>query len=246
MNFMEEDDELGTERISERRKQIRRVARLVANRSKAFSKLMQIYRLDRLPKPSLRILRAYLNGYVGLRPNLELLARGELFGEGIVRGKFGLDVSGLMRVWQKVGDGFAAVLANSEVRKCGLQADEVFLMTLQHFREYRKLQSLGLDWGIHAGHCAELLWLATSVLRSELSKHHAFPPRFEDLKLKKSKTLGFRWVGAIDCRWLRRRRIHPGQKDLYRMDKKSHGLSASMLCDVDGTILRSEIRCCCC
>jgi len=166
-----------------------------------------------------------------MRPDIDRLS--ELYGEGFLRSKFGLGESGLRRVWQKVEPNFTRDFA--DVFTSDLNLDQIFLMTLQHLREYKNVSALAQEWGIRQSLCSDLVWMATCTIRSALCKEYTFPRPLEQLKTKWSGTLGFRWVGAIDCRWLRRQRPHPGQKDAYRYDKRCHGLSASLLVDTDGT-----------
>lgn len=217
--------------ILKRKKGLKHLRKLAARRSTEFSRLMQIYRFERPPKPSAWFSRKFLNANKAMRPSVDDVAI--LFGEGVVRSKFGLDPIGLKRVWQKVEVAFSRDFA--EVYRSDLKLDQIFLMTLQHLREYRKLLDLAERWGIGVGLCSELLWIASCSLRSELCKQYQFPRPFEKLHRRRSVTLGFEWVGAVDCRWLRRNRPHPGQKLAYRYDKACHGLSASLLVGADGT-----------
>lgn len=175
--------DFGLEWIVARQRDLKERSKRAARRSKEFSKLMQIYRLERLPKPSTWISTHLLGHLKALRPNLETLNR--RYGEGYVRSKFGLGVEGLRRVWNKVENGFTSDFAGAATN--GLTIDQIFLMTLQYLREYKKLLTLGEEWGISPGLCSDLASRATYTLRAELCRYYAFPLPLEQLETKFSR-----------------------------------------------------------
>ena len=121
----------GLEWIMKRKRTLKHHTELAARRTREFSRLAQIYRLDRLPKPSTWISRNLLMNHKAMRPDINRLS--ELYGEGFLRSKFGLGESGLRRVWQKVETNFTCDFA--DVFTSDLKLDQIFLMTLQHLRE---------------------------------------------------------------------------------------------------------------
>jgi len=155
------------------------------------------------------------------RVNVDNLDR--LGGMGYVTSRFGLLKSTILRVWESVRQHFEAGLDANKL--CDMETSEVFLILLQCLFQGPNLVSLSLDWGISHTSIGSLINHAMPALRASICSTHIWPPPPQSIPSKYNRTLDKHVLGAIDCRYQVRNRVHPGQAIFYRGDQGKHGLS---------------------
>lgn len=152
-------------------------------------------------------------------------------GLSLVIQRFGLPAGLLVKLWKRIGQDFMAQL--DSVRKVKkLTAESVFLMTLQDLRLGQTFARLGEDWAMSASEAHTLMQDSIPILRSLITSTNVWPP--PNIEAAYSEALDRLVLGAVDCRFERRYRIHPGQREYYRGDKSGHGVTVQCVCSVSG------------